>query len=468
MPSYYRFDSFIINPVGLAIPGASIAVLQQPANFSTQPGTPLQAIYAANTSNSATITNAFWNGGTIAFTFSTTPPADVITGSYIGVSGVTPSSFNTTLSQPYLVLSVIGNLVTVVSLASPGTYVSGGTVATSVLPNPLSSDGNGNFFFYAAPGIYSVQIYDPSITERDLVDQAVGSAAGGSVTSVALTMPGIFSVAGSPITSTGTLAVSLATETANTVWAGPATGGSAIPTFRALVAADLPDDFGTVTSVALSATFPAIFNVLIAGSPITTSGTISETITLATQSANTVWSGPSSGVPSAPSFRALAIADLPFSGTANNTTFARGDGTWATGTSSGGVTSVGMTGDGVVFNTSVSGSPVTGFGTFAPSLHTQSANLVFAGPTTGSAVAPAFRALVAADLPSGLGLNWSNGEVPTGSGTAFALVHAPNGLILGFRNVSPMIQGTDFTISGANITLSRTIGSDTLSFWYTY
>ena len=63
----------------------------------------------------------------------------------------------------------------------------------------------------------------------------------GTVTSVAMTVPAFLSVAGSPITTTGTLAVTLATETANTVFAGPTTGSAAVPTFRALVGADLPN-----------------------------------------------------------------------------------------------------------------------------------------------------------------------------------------------------------------------------------
>jgi hypothetical protein len=69
----------------------------------------------------------------------------------------------------------------------------------------------------------------------------VSNAAGGTVTSVALTMPAIYSVAGSPVTSSGTLAVSLANESANLVWAGPTTGAAAAPTFRSLVGADLPN-----------------------------------------------------------------------------------------------------------------------------------------------------------------------------------------------------------------------------------
>ena len=60
------------------------------------------------------------------------------------------------------------------------------------------------------------------------------------VTSVALSAPNIFSVSGSPVTSTGTLALSLATQTANYVWAGPTTGSAATPSFRALVASDIP------------------------------------------------------------------------------------------------------------------------------------------------------------------------------------------------------------------------------------
>jgi hypothetical protein len=52
-------------------------------------------------------------------------------------------------------------------------------------------------------------------------------------------MPTEFSVSGSPVTSTGTLAVSKATQSANRVYAGPSSGGAAAPTFRAVVAADL-------------------------------------------------------------------------------------------------------------------------------------------------------------------------------------------------------------------------------------
>lgn len=58
----------------------------------------------------------------------------------------------------------------------------------------------------------------------------------GTVTSVGLTMPAIFSVAGSPVTTSGTLAVTLGTQAAGTVFAGPTTGVAATPTFRGISA----------------------------------------------------------------------------------------------------------------------------------------------------------------------------------------------------------------------------------------
>ncbi len=76
----------------------------------------------------------------------------------------------------------------------------------------------------------------------DFVDGGVPGGGGGSgtVTSVDLTMPAEFSVSGNPITTSGTLAVTKATQSANLVFAGPTTGSAAAPTFRGVVAADLP------------------------------------------------------------------------------------------------------------------------------------------------------------------------------------------------------------------------------------
>lgn len=94
---------------------------------------------------------------------------------------------------------------------------------------------------------YLCAIYRAGATKWDVV--AFSRADGGNaVTSVALALPGIFTVSGSPVTSTGTLTGALANQSPNLVWAGPASGGAAVPTFRALVAADLPAAFGRCTA----------------------------------------------------------------------------------------------------------------------------------------------------------------------------------------------------------------------------
>ena len=67
-----------------------------------------------------------------------------------------------------------------------------------------------------------------------------GGGGSGTVMSVGLSLPGIFTVSGSPVTNTGTLTGALATQSANAILAGPASGAAASPAFRALTGADLP------------------------------------------------------------------------------------------------------------------------------------------------------------------------------------------------------------------------------------
>lgn len=80
------------------------------------------------------------------------------------------------------------------------------------------------------------------------------SSGSGTVTSVAVTVPSILSVTGSPITTSGTLALSLATQTANQVFAGPTSGAAATPTFRSLVSADIPTNAANTSGNAGTAT----------------------------------------------------------------------------------------------------------------------------------------------------------------------------------------------------------------------
>jgi hypothetical protein len=69
------------------------------------------------------------------------------------------------------------------------------------------------------------------------------SAGSGTVTSVGLsdasTYP-VYTVSGTPVTSSGVLSLVLATQSANKIFAGPVAGGAAQPNFRSLVFNDIP------------------------------------------------------------------------------------------------------------------------------------------------------------------------------------------------------------------------------------
>ena len=66
-----------------------------------------------------------------------------------------------------------------------------------------------------------------------------GGGGAGTVTSVGLTVPTGFSVTGSPVTTAGTLAVSLESQAKNKVLASP-TSAAGVPSFRVLDASDIP------------------------------------------------------------------------------------------------------------------------------------------------------------------------------------------------------------------------------------
>lgn len=106
------------------------------------------------------------------------------------------------------------------------------------------------------------------------------SAGAGTVTSVDLTVPGvIFSISGNPVTSSGTLALSLLTQTANTVFSGPTSGGAATPTFRAIVDNDIPDTItingtNTVTWASVNKSGSSLADLATKSASSLTSGTL--------------------------------------------------------------------------------------------------------------------------------------------------------------------------------------------------
>lgn len=207
------------------------------------------------------------------------------------------------------------------------------------------------------PRLYGNQIYigdpltDTTIVSNLTAGNGISITTTAGVTTMANTMTvglelpsSVFSVAGSPVTSLGgTLNASFAVQSARRFFAAPATS-SGTPSFRLMAATDLPalgdgqiyigmsgtavvsslsagtgititpgpgtltvatNFFGTVTSVDLALP-SSVFSV--SGNPVTSSGTL--TGTFISQSANTVFAGPS-GASGTPTFRLLVAADVP-------------------------------------------------------------------------------------------------------------------------------------------------------------
>lgn len=208
-----------------------------------------------------------------------------------------------------------------------------------------------------------------------------GDSGIGTVTSVGLLMPASIytSVSNSPITSSGILIPILKTQTTNTVWSGPMSGADTVPTFRALVAADLPSGGYDTSYLRLDTsnsplTGPLGISSLTANTMLQSNGS-KQIVSLANGSTSQVLTMISS-----------------------STQGWRTPGTGGIGT----VTSVGLSLPSII---TVSGSPVTSAGTLTGTLATQTANTVFSGPTTGSSAAPTFRSLVAADMPGSVLIN---------------------------------------------------------------
>ena len=311
------------------------------------------------------------------------------------------------MSVPASLLSVAPSTIT-----TSGTFALSLTTQTSaqIFASPISTVGTPSFRSLVTSDIPALNYVSSTTTQaahQVLAGPITGTSAPtfrslvstdipalpygtGTVTSVALVLPSIMSVSGSPVTTTGTLTGTLTTQAANSLFAGPISGVGATPTFRALTTADIAGlGVGTVTSVGMIV--PSILSVT--PSTITTSGSFA--LSLTTESANQIFAGPSSGAAATPTFRSLTSADIPAL-------------PYGTGT----VTSVGLSLPSIF---TVTGSPVTTSGTLTATLATETANYVFAGPTSGAASAPSFRALVSTDIPA---LSYQSVAAPTTVTTA--------------------------------------------------
>ena len=165
--------------------------------------------------------------------------------------------------------------ISLADIGTPGTYTKvttnvRGQVVSGQTQIDLSTDVTGNL---AVARLNGGSGATSSTYWRGDGTWAPASTSGGTVTSVALTLPTQFFVGGSPVTSSGTLTATWNTQVTNYVFAGPASGLAAVPTFRALVAADIPA-LSYVSSISVDA-------------PITSTGGLTPTIGITQSTAST-------------------------------------------------------------------------------------------------------------------------------------------------------------------------------------
>jgi hypothetical protein len=300
------------------------------------------------------------------------------------------------------------------------------------------------------------------------IPQYSGGGGSGTVTSVGLSAPAFLSVTGSPVTTSGTLALSYS-GTALPV----ANGGTGQTTANAALNGLLPSQTsqsgkvlstdgtntswiasggtGTVTSVAMSV--PAFLSVT--GSPITASGTLAVSLS---GTALPVANGGTGATTATAAFDALAPSQTANSGkylTTNGSTTS-----WATVSGSGTVTSVAQTFTGGIV--SVGGSPITTSGTLALTVAGTSGGVpYFSGTNTWASSA----VLTNNALMIGGGAGFAPATIATGTGVVGALgtnVGSAGAFVANGGDLGTPSGGVVTNLTGtASININGTVGATT-------
>lgn len=201
----------------------------------------------------------------------------------------------------------------------------------------------------------------------------------GTVTSVALSLGGgVFTVSGSPVTTTGTLTGTLASQSQNFFFAAPS-GSAGAPTFRAIVSADYP------TSGVAAGTYPLVTvnnkGIVTAASASLASGTITVstpwTFTQTWNQGATLFNGILENITDSASLAASTLIDLQVAAASKFSVTKAGNGVFA-----GSITGTAITGTTGAFSSTVSMTALTATtGAFSGLLSANLGATVAAGQT---------------------------------------------------------------------------------------
>lgn len=284
----------------------------------------------------------------------------------------------------------------------------------------------------------------------DALETSVAGSGLGTVTSVGLSLPNIFSISGSPVTTAGTLTATLASQTGNYVFAAPSSSDGT-PSFRALTLSDLPTISIGKGGLGLTSIIPTDYLLASNGSGyegrVISVGPGPLTIT---QGTGSILLGINLG--------SISLTDLggvlpPTSGGTNQSAYTKGDTLYASATNTLSRLSIGTTGQvltvdasGVPKWASPSASGVTSVngqvGVLSLTTSTSGSDFTISSPSSGTIQ---FNIPTASASNRGLlsSTDWSNFN---------SKLNSINGLTNTAQTLSVGTSGTDFTITSTGST----------------
>lgn len=203
--------------------------------------------------------SAFAQVGPIAITATTDPCAQIAVGPKASQVAITVKGTWSGTLQPEV--SVQGQAAANVQVVPSTSSTAQSTITANGTYFTVNVAGADAFYVCAtsfASGTATVYL---NLSNAGSTAKGGSSGGSGTVTSVTFTGDGVVDSAtpSTAVTTSGTVTATPLTQTANTVLAGPTSGGALAPTFRALVALDIPTliPIANIGSAGLSGTSPA-------------------------------------------------------------------------------------------------------------------------------------------------------------------------------------------------------------------